>query len=341
MKIIQIEQRSDEWHQWRSQGISASDTPVILRLSPYKTAWLLWAQKKGYLEFDDLTRNPHVRRGIELEDTFRQHVEKDIGDILLPICVEYDQNPLFRASLDGVDANEKPHELKCPCEKQWIEVNLLGEKSAAYQLYYPQVQHQLLVTGADYGFLHFGFMDDETERFQTRTFKVLRDDVMIAEIIRAGTDFWNLLVNNVAPPKDKERDYFEPGGANAVKWKTLADEARSVQDQIEQMQAQLESLKERRNDIQSEASEIMGDYKSGLYAGLQVTRVDRLGQVDLNKAIRTLLPENSHDKLDQWLEKFRKKGSQYHIWSVSEDNSSTPPVILPLDQSVQQSTDWF
>ena len=339
-QVIQVEQRSPEWHQWRAGGISASDTPVILSLSPYKTPWLLWAQKKGYLDPDDLERNPHVRRGIELEDTFRQVVEKEIGDILLPVCVESTINPLFRASLDGFDAGNRPHELKCPCEKQWIEVCLLGESSKAYQLYYSQVQHQLLVTGADHGYLHFGFMD-ESEVFQKRSFKILRDDAMIADILRAGAEFWDFLANNIAPSKDKERDFFEPEGADAVKWKALANESRSVQSQIDQLQAQLDALKERRNDIQADAAEIMGDFKSGLYAGLQVTRVDRLGVIDHGKAIRTLLPQSSHGKLDQWLEDFRKKGSQYHIWSVSEDNSSSLPVFVPLDQNNQSSGDWF
>lgn len=337
-QVIQVEQRSPEWHEWRAGGISASDTPVILSLSPYKTQWLLWAQKKGYLDTDDLERNPHVRRGIELEDTFRQVVEQEIGDILLPVCVESTVNPLFRASLDGFDADGKPHELKCPCEKQWVEVCLLGERSEAYQLYFPQVQHQLLVTGADHGYLHFGFMD-ESEVLQKRSFKVLRDDAMISDILRVGAEFWNFVANNVAPPKDKERDFFEPEGADAIKWKALADESRTVQSEIEKLQAQLESLKDRRNGIQAEAAEIMGDFKSGLHAGLQVTRVDRLGAIDHGKAIRTLLPERSHEKLEQWLEDFRKKGSQYHIWSVTEDISSTPPVCTPY-QNIQ-SSDWI
>lgn len=339
MNIIQVEQRTDEWHEWRNEGVSASDSPVILGLSPYKTTWLLWAQKKGLIEPDDLSRNPHVRRGLEYEDDLRKTVEQEIGDILLPICAEYLQNPIFRASLDGLDRDAIPHELKCPCEKQWVEVNLLGTESEAYKLYYPQVQHQLLVTDAEFGYLHFGFMDSN-ETFQKRTFKIFRDDAMIKEIIHHGTEFWSSIVNNIPPKKDKERDFYEPEGEDAVTWKELSDKARSVQAEIVKLQSKLDELKSQRNDIQQQAADIMGDFKSGLYSGLQVTRVDRLGALDLNKALRTLLPKETHDKLDQWLEQFRKKGSQYHVWSVNDDNEKTPVYVSP-DNSKTHSNDWF
>ena len=41
MTVVDLNQRSDEWLNWRSLGVTATDIPVILGLSPYKTVWQL------------------------------------------------------------------------------------------------------------------------------------------------------------------------------------------------------------------------------------------------------------------------------------------------------------
>ncbi|MCV5216512.1 YqaJ viral recombinase family protein, partial [Escherichia coli] len=78
-------------------------------------------------------------------------------DMLLPACVESVQYPLMRASLDGLRDNGEPVELKSPSATVWEDVCAEKATSKAYQLYYPQVQHQLLVTGAKQGWLVFYF----------------------------------------------------------------------------------------------------------------------------------------------------------------------------------------
>ena len=61
MKTVDLNQRSPEWLQWRSQGITASDIPIILGLSPYKTPWQLWAEKVGRINAPDISNNPNVK----------------------------------------------------------------------------------------------------------------------------------------------------------------------------------------------------------------------------------------------------------------------------------------
>ncbi|MEA1053321.1 YqaJ viral recombinase family protein [Lamprobacter modestohalophilus] len=61
MKLIDVAQRSDAWQAWRAQGITASETPVILGHSPYKTPWRLWAERTGLARTADLSNNnPHA-----------------------------------------------------------------------------------------------------------------------------------------------------------------------------------------------------------------------------------------------------------------------------------------
>src|SRR5690606_25193309 len=160
MKIINLSQGSDEWLEWRSGGITATDAVILLGRSPYKTKWRCWAEKTGYANPVDLSMNPLVRRGRENEDKARRLFEAELDDILLPLCVESSFDPLIRASLDGITSKNEPTELKCPSEKVWKEVCEQGEDSLAFQMYSCQVQHQLLATGSTKGYLVFYFEGD-------------------------------------------------------------------------------------------------------------------------------------------------------------------------------------
>ena len=46
MKVVDLKQRTPEWHIWRNAGVTASDAPVLVG-SPCKTPWRLWAEKRG------------------------------------------------------------------------------------------------------------------------------------------------------------------------------------------------------------------------------------------------------------------------------------------------------
>src|SRR5260364_158173 len=94
-----------------------------------------------------------------------QAFEARHGEILLPVCVEDEALPLMRASLDGHLANQAPVELKCPGSKVWEAVRAKGAESETFRLCYPQVQHQILVTGADDGYLVF-WHQGEIQEFQ-------------------------------------------------------------------------------------------------------------------------------------------------------------------------------
>lgn len=71
MTVVDLNQRSEEWLKWRALGITATDIPVILGLSPYKTPWQLWAEKIGRINPPDLSGNPNIQRGVALEDKAR------------------------------------------------------------------------------------------------------------------------------------------------------------------------------------------------------------------------------------------------------------------------------
>jgi len=69
-----------------------------------------------------LSRNPFVQRGIALEDQARQSFEDRHSTILLPLCVQSDEYPILRASLDGLSNEDEPVELKVPTDKTYKDV---------------------------------------------------------------------------------------------------------------------------------------------------------------------------------------------------------------------------
>lgn len=54
--FIELDQRTDEWLMWRSQGIGASDAPVIMGVSPWSDPVSLWMEKRSFMETSNKTK---------------------------------------------------------------------------------------------------------------------------------------------------------------------------------------------------------------------------------------------------------------------------------------------
>ncbi len=75
-RIERLRQNTPEWHRWRRQGIGASDAPVIMGETPFKTPRTLWSIKTGRTQEDPA--GPAARRGRELERFARRAYERQI-----------------------------------------------------------------------------------------------------------------------------------------------------------------------------------------------------------------------------------------------------------------------
>jgi putative phage-type endonuclease len=106
---------------------------VVLGVSPFKTRWRLWAEKCGLAPEEDLSGNPHIRRGLEEEDRARRTYEDRHDVVLLPLCAESDVHPVMRASFDGLTDAGGPVELKCPSRMSFADLLEHGEGSAVFK----------------------------------------------------------------------------------------------------------------------------------------------------------------------------------------------------------------
>jgi putative phage-type endonuclease len=294
MKVINVSQRSPEWRQWRSQGVSASEAAIIMQRSPFKTPWRLWAEKLGFVLEQNLDNNPLIRVGIQQEPQALQRFEENHAVMLLPLCGESEQYPLLRASFDGLSDLNEPVEVKCPHETTFMDVLLKRERSEAYQLYWCQVQQQILVAEAQRGFLYFYHQGQDVE------FEIARDESFLTQLIDTSMAFWSKVKNRQEPEKDKERDLYLPKGPAEMQWQQLAANYRKGAGQIDALKTQLKDLETQQTLIENGLLVLMGDYLAAEHSGLRVSRFQTQGAVDYKALLKELLPTVTETVLDTY-----------------------------------------
>jgi putative phage-type endonuclease len=141
--IVRVAQGSAEWHEHRRRYRNASETPVVLGLSPWKTPYQLWQLKLGLIE---QVVNLAMQRGTDLEPVARAAYERQTGRVMQPLVVVDGE---YSASLDGMTLyGERLVQIKSPVKGKdsalWKTVSA-GSLPAHYQW---QVEHQLMVTKA-------------------------------------------------------------------------------------------------------------------------------------------------------------------------------------------------
>ncbi len=290
MKIINLSQRDDDWLEWRKGGITATDATILLNRSPYKTRWRLWAEKTGYAREVDLSLNPLVRRGVENEDKARQAFEAKHNDLLLPVCVESAQNPL------------KP-----------------------YQLYYAQVQHQLLVTGADKGWLVFWYEGE------LREFVITRDEAMLNELLAQAKEFWQQVLERKEPEKDPERDLYIPHGKQAERWISAAEEYRIYDAEIQELKQRLSELQDKQKPLLDDMKSLMGEYFHADYGGVMVTRYKVAGRVNYKKLLEEKASGVKPDDIDKYRDEAGERCRVTVTDSVKPRYIVDEEVLAPLD----------
>ncbi|WP_062270410.1 lambda-exonuclease family protein [Endozoicomonas arenosclerae] len=293
MKQVNLEQRSNEWLDWRRFGVTASDAAVLLPKragqSPSKSRWQLWAEKSGILEEPDLSSNPYVQRGIEDEDDARNLMEQALGDApLLPVCGEWDHNRILRASFDGITKDGIPVELKAPCEKVYQEVKALKDQSEGYRRAFAQVQFQMLVADAPRAWLCFYH-----KGLPILPACINRDKHLIQQLQKEAEAFWQLVENGDEPEKDPNLDVFVPEGLFVqAQWHKLATDYRRSQCRLDELKNQLDSEKSQQKLLQQDFQKLMGAFRVAESDGLRICCSKCTGSIDYQKALESLCKEH-------------------------------------------------
>lgn len=146
MKILQLTQNTQEWHQHRATARNASDASAMMACSPYKTrAQLLQERATGIKPDVDAATQARFARGHEIEAQARAIAEEMLEQELFPVIGTTDDGYLS-ASFDGITMDETVVvEIKSWNESKAADIRD-GKVPEADRW---QVVQQLVVSGAD------------------------------------------------------------------------------------------------------------------------------------------------------------------------------------------------
>lgn len=231
MKIINLTQRTPEWHAFRKEGIGSSDIAAIVGCHLYKSAHQVYEEKVN--DVVNTYTNSAMQRGIDNEEKAIASLSKILDMEFKPIAVQHDEKSFIRASLDGY--NEKDNviaEIKIPSEKNYQkQVNQVPD------YYYCQVQWQMIITGSQQAYLYIYNPDTDKGHIHW----ISPDIEYQAMLIKVATDFWENYVLPKKPPEEFVMIHDEVAIDAATELQLILDLKKKYEKRAEELKAILKS----------------------------------------------------------------------------------------------------
>lgn len=180
-----------QWLEERRKGIGGSDVAAILGLSPFKTAYQVYREKRK--EVGDWKGNNLTDWGKRMEPAIRQWYSDQTGrNVRLPDKIMYHEKyPFMLASLDGFTDDQRIVEIKTARSgKGWGEPGT----NEIPDYYAVQCHHYMIVTGFDVTDVPVSVSGGSPELYEVPA------DKEIAEmIIETCATFWKRVVDGNPP----------------------------------------------------------------------------------------------------------------------------------------------
>lgn len=192
---MKIEVGSKEWLEARRNLITATDSSIIMGLSPWKSPMQLYNDK---INGTETPQNEAMRRGLTLEPEGRAAFESLTGHFVYPEFRVHPELPWMAASFDGINDSGVVLEIKCPGQADH-DLALLGQIPEKYKA---QLQHQMCVAQVSSAF-YFSYRPGTCR--DTALIRVTRDLDFIRDMLNAEKEFWDRLQSKT-PPEPTERD---------------------------------------------------------------------------------------------------------------------------------------
>jgi len=179
--VVDHLQGTESWREWRAQGIGASEAPIIMGESRFKTWSQLLEEKRGPVR--DFGQNAAMAMGTRLEPEARERYIAKTGRKVFPICIQSTRIEWLRASLDGLSPDgQAAVEIKCGRAAYWSA----AKTRRVSKDYYGQLQQIMAVTNLrslDYWCCWPGF--------PAILIPVERNDNYIDRLLQKGAEFWS------------------------------------------------------------------------------------------------------------------------------------------------------
>jgi len=268
MPILTFNTRS-EWLAARKGGLGASDIPVVLGESPFKTPYALWAEKCGMLPDEDLAREKEaVDWGLTLEAPIAYKFGERLGrTVEVPVTRTmhvHPDYPFLRSTLDALQwkggITTPPGDLQIKTThaynlKEWKD----GQTPLMYEI---QVAAELFVSGLTWGSLACLIGG---QRLECRDIE--RDDDFIDAAMPHLERFWEHVEKRIPPQVDASdatrrvlaKMHPNDNGQSI----TLPAEAAEWQRELEFAKEKIAALKVLKELNENRLRAAIGDYTFG------------------------------------------------------------------------------
>ena len=192
------------WHDWRRQGIGASDIGALLGLSNWASPWSLWCDKSGLIPPSPSTERQAIGHDMETVLAKRFHATTGLYVAGEQTWCTFPAWPVARATVDGfvvaeptntIEAQHLDHqpmigtwEAKTDARRGWDEI------PPAIRA---QVQWQMGVTGMDRGWITVMFAG-----FRIEHHAIEHDPDDFAFMLERAREFWTLVETGTMPDVD-------------------------------------------------------------------------------------------------------------------------------------------
>lgn len=244
-----IDERA-EWLKSRKTALGASDVPAILGVSPWGSSWEVWADKTERLE--DWKGSAATRAGLVFERPVLDTAEAELGPLERNVRVVHSQLPVA-STLDGlVVASGEPVEAKTtgivgPVFGDWGEA--LTDQVPDY--YLVQVHTQLLVTGAELGYLFALIAGRGVVKYQ-----IARSETVCERLGTLCEEWWQRhVINDIEPSREtppalevvkrfrrkaKKKVVFDLGQSALVEMRSeLKDQVKTLEAKLDICESQI------------------------------------------------------------------------------------------------------
>lgn len=255
----------EAWLTARHQGLGASDAPIILGLSRFKSPYSLYLEKLGLIEATS-AESEAAEWGLLLEgpiamrfqrETKRQVAVPEPFTIYQHDTIDWLNATLDRWQVDAANQTLVPLELKTSnwaLDAKW--------KEEAPLEYVVQVQHQLAVTGAAWasiagliGGQKFVWMD------------IPRDEEFIKVLLEKEGEFWQRLIDRNPPDVDSSAQtqealkklYATETGESV----SLGAEFIELDERYQEVKSLLKTLEEEERGIKNQLLAKIGSASAG------------------------------------------------------------------------------
>lgn len=290
--MIPQEQGSPEWLEWRKSRITASEIPIIMGVSKFKSPYQLWREKVGFVDQGPATQA--MQRGTQLEPLVRATVNEERGGDKPwePVVAEHAEISWAAASLDGWNG-ETVLEIKCP----GLADHKVAEEGKIPKHYADQIQWQMFVMDAAKA-LYASYWEG-----QIAYVEVDRDDDRILKLVEAAAEFYRC-VQQMEAPELHQSDYVQ------ITDPRFQDYARQYW-QAEELEQYYHDKKEY---YKNKMVGFTDDHNSEGF-GVRLTRVARDGNIDWRKLYDKLKEE--HPEVAAAFDPEGYKREQIGYWRIS------------------------